>query len=62
MEINVEKILIAQKLIDFLNSQNLSEIDFIYNGEKLDFSPEEIKEWKFIGLNNLDFLLHKLEI
>ncbi len=31
------------------------------DGNKVEITKEEIKKWKFIGLNNFDFLLEKLE-
>jgi hypothetical protein len=30
------------------------------DGNKIKFTEEEIERWKFIGLNNMDFLLEKI--
>jgi hypothetical protein len=39
-----------------INRVPLESIEFFENGMKLDISPEVLEEWRFVGLNNIDFI------
>jgi len=45
-----------------INSVGLSTIELYRDGKLVEFSAEDIREWKFIGLNNIDFLMERLGI
>lgn len=56
LRVNVK---ILEKHIDYINninSKDLIDIDFYYNRKKMKIDSKYIKEWKFIGLNNVDFI------
>lgn len=56
MIVNVEEIITLESERDALNNTPLEELDFIYNGKLVNISKEELDHWKFIGLNNIDFI------
>lgn len=56
VKINVEEIKRIQKRRAEINKLDLQNIEFYEDGVKLDISPEKIKEFSFIGLNNVDFI------
>jgi hypothetical protein len=39
-----------------INKTPLEEIEFYENGMKVDVSEKMIKDFKFVGLNNIDFI------
>lgn len=39
-----------------INRVPLESIEFFENGMKLDIQPEVLEEWRFVGLNNIDFI------
>lgn len=48
----------VQKLIElrrFINGDSLDNIDWYDNGVKLEVPIEDIEEWRYAGLSNLDF-------
>lgn len=57
MKINIEEILELQDRRAKINNALLSEIEFYENGIKIEIDPEVLEEWKFIGLNNTDFII-----
>jgi len=40
-----------------INRAELEDIEFFKEGMKLDISQKKINEFKFCGLNNIDFIL-----
>ena len=53
----------VRKLIELkrhINGDSLDNIDWYDNGVKLVVADEDIDEWKYTGLNNLDFAEIKL--
>jgi hypothetical protein len=50
--VDVRRLIELKRLI---NGDTLGNIDWYDNGVKLDVSIEEMDEWKFVGLSNLDF-------
>lgn len=57
MRVDVEEIFGMQARRRQINTILLRDIEFYQDGVKLVFDPEAIKEFKFTGLNNLDFIL-----
>lgn len=57
MKVNIEDILDARNFLYSINAKwnKLEDIEWHYDGKKVDVSKEEIEEWKFTGLNNTDF-------
>lgn len=42
-----------------INQPDLKDIEFVFNGEVVDISPEELEEYAFTGLNNVDFVMDR---
>ena len=57
MRIDVEDVFQANEELAKYQRIKLEEMEFYYNGKKVDVSKEHIDQWKFIGLNNADFIL-----
>lgn len=55
-EIHLEEIKKAQKIIADLNRLKLKEIQFFENGKPVEISEKMLDDWRFIGLNNSDFV------
>jgi hypothetical protein len=55
--IHIQEILDIQAKKDFINSLDLNKIDFIGNdGNKIVIDQKIIDDFKFVGLNNFDFI------
>jgi hypothetical protein len=46
---------LKQQLRD-INCLDFNEIDFYEDDKKLDIDPKKLGEWRFIGMNNSDFI------
>ncbi len=57
MKINIEVIEYIQKVRCLINSISLDKIEFYKDGKKLEFDSKIIDDFKFTGLNNIDFIL-----
>jgi hypothetical protein len=57
MKVNIEKFLKIKKELDKLNSTPLEEIQFFENGEPIEIDERLLEQWKYIGLNNFDFII-----
>lgn len=58
--IDIEEVIAIQKRLDEINKLPLESIDF-YRDDELIVVPEETLEtWKFVGLNNKDFVTLEL--
>jgi len=57
MIVNIEEIYRAIGELEAINNLKLKDIDFYENGEKIKISSEVIDRWKFIGLNNHEFIM-----
>lgn len=42
-----------------INQKDLNDIEFFENGMKVEINPEIIKQFKFVGLLNTDFILSR---
>lgn len=56
MKIDIEDVLEHLNWRSSVNDRDISEIEWYRDGEKVDVSAEEIEEWRFTGLNNIDFV------
>lgn len=57
MKVEIEDILEARNILWRINARwnNLEDIEWYYDGKKVEVTEEEIEEWKFTGLDNTDF-------
>jgi hypothetical protein len=57
MKVNVDEIMRAVEKRREFNGLDLSNIEWTNDkGEKLEVGPKVLEEWKFVGLNNVDFV------
>lgn len=54
--VNVEVIERYLQAIAEINAMKLADIEWHKDGIKIDISPEEVEEWKFVGLSNVCFM------
>ena len=57
MEININEVRNLRKRLREINSLDLEKCKFIENGKEIKVPKEIIKQFKFIGLNNADFIM-----
>lgn len=57
MRIDVEKIIALKAELRAMNIVPLEQWELYENGERVEVTKEAIEEWKFIGLNNVDFVM-----
>jgi len=55
--VDLEKILLVKKFMANINKKDLHNIRVVYQGEVITFTPDDIKNGKFTGLNNVDVIL-----
>lgn len=55
-KIDIEEIEALQKRRKEINSIELGSIDFYKDGKKVEATAEDIEEWRFVGLSNIDFV------
>jgi len=56
--VDVADIREAQGVLARINRVQLQDIQWECDGKVIPVTPEEIEEWKFIGLNNTDCIDH----
>lgn len=56
MLVDIDFITMAQKRLALINSQNMEDITWIKDGKVVTFSKEELEQFKFMGLCNIDIL------
>jgi hypothetical protein len=57
MRVDVEYAKHLRAELKKINAVPLDEIEWYENGKKLEIEKDLIEEWKFTGLNNVDFIL-----
>lgn len=57
MEVKLEDIIKHIAFREKVNTTALSDIVFTENGEPVDIDKRLVDEFRFIGLNNIDFIL-----
>jgi hypothetical protein len=56
IEINIEEVMALQNRRREINSTPLKEIIFKKDGHPINIPPELLEEFRFTGLNNVDFI------
>lgn len=56
MKVNIEDVLKMQEFRNSINHANIDDIEWYQDGKKVSVDKELLEEWKFIGLNNTDFI------
>ena len=56
MKVNIEDLLALKKELNEINFQHLEDIEWDLDGELVEIPEKNIEEWKYIGLNNVDFI------
>ncbi len=56
-KISIEFIKRLHRHRSLINSEDLENIEFYEKGKKVDIDPKLIEEFKFTGLNNIDFIV-----
>ena len=54
-----EAITLANDLARINRLNDLTNVEFHYDGQIIDVPAAEIEEWEFIGLNTMDFILNR---
>jgi hypothetical protein len=57
MIVDLDYINACKKAFAKINAENIDDITFISNGETITLTPEQIENFKLMGLNNTDILL-----
>lgn len=60
MKVDITKLKGIMEYLASIEQVPLAEIIWIKDGKILEVKPEDIKEWKFTGLNNRYFAMWKL--
>lgn len=55
-QIDIEEVLKLLQKKQFINLLPFEKIQWFQNGKRIRLTEEEIKEWKFIGLTNTDWV------
>ena len=55
-KVNIEYILEIERKRQEFNRMDLGKVNFFKDGKKVNISQEIIDEYKFTGLNNMDFI------
>lgn len=61
MKVNLIEFEVVQNYLNKINEKDLTDLELWYNGKKLEFSEEELEEFKYYGLNNTTFIRLKLD-
>jgi len=56
MKIDINEVKNIQKRMDEINSVPIEHIQWMDGDKEIIVSSEHIKEWKFIGLDNMSFI------
>jgi len=54
--VDIDYIKERKKQLDMINSVDLDKLEFYENGGRVEISKETLEQWKYIGLNNTDFI------
>jgi hypothetical protein len=57
MRVDIERVRKIQEERTKINKADLEDIEWYEDGKKLEISPKVIEDFKFIGLNNTDFII-----
>lgn len=56
MKIEIEEILKMNERRTEINKQDIRDIEWYLDGNKIDILSETLEEWRFTGLSNIDFV------
>ncbi len=57
MKVDIEEIRALKARLAEINLVPLEDIQWFENGVEVQIPPETVAEWKFVGLNNADFVM-----
>jgi len=57
LRVNYEDLQEALNYISTINHRGLAEIELYVDGKKIEITQEEIEKWKFIGLNDVEWIM-----
>lgn len=60
VRISIEEINEAKKILNRINNYSIEDIIFTENGKDIEINKENYEQFKFSGLNNVDFIWHDL--
>ena len=55
-KVHIEHIIYLKEEVDKINKLDLSKIEFYLEGEPIEIPETTVLEFKFTGLNNMDFI------
>ena len=55
MRVDIEEIEAMRKRREQINATPIEDIEWYRNGKKMVYSEEQIEDWKFTWLGNIDF-------
>jgi len=56
MIVDIERIKKIKDELAAINMAALGDIEFHENGKKIEISPKNIEDWRFVCLSNVDFI------
>lgn len=56
MVITAEEIRELKERLRVINSYHFEDIEFYEDEKRIEVSKEQIQNWKYVGLNNVDFI------
>lgn len=60
-KVTIEEILAIRKRRKEINDLDIREIEFTLDGVVINVTDQDLEEWRFMGLNNFDFVAYFLE-
>lgn len=59
MRVNIEFVRLIQGARALINNQDLADIEFFEDGQRVEISAKVVADWAVSGLNNMDFITSK---
>ena len=56
VEVDVDEILNMKAKLRYINYKSLDQIVWMRDGKPIEFSKQDVEDFKFTGLNNTDFI------
>ena len=56
MNVDIERIHALKAELNKINSVDIADITFMENGEPVKIDADLLEKWRFVGLNNADFI------
>ena len=61
MRVDLDKWVEIFKQTRELNSTKIEDLELYLNGEPVDVPEEDVEMWKYVGLNNVHFVMYVLD-